>query len=235
MARLAAGYGNPDADQRLAADVAADVIEPPNGRMADYLTGRTNFFDRTVASAIDGGTTQVIVAGAGYDARALRYGKPGVQWFELDHPQTQTDKRARFDRLNIDTDSVRFVPADFRTDDVAQALKAAGCDPAVPTLVLLEGVAAYLDTPVLIALLRGLRSAVAAGSRLAISVSVTDPSAEFAARRQGFQQRVAALGEPAPNTLGADEAEAVLAGTGWCTVAGDAQLRRVGFLTALAE
>jgi O-methyltransferase involved in polyketide biosynthesis len=136
--------------------------------------------------------------------------------------------------LGIATSSLHFVAADFRADDVAQGLRAAGCDPAETTLVLCEGVAAYLDPPVLRGLLHSLRVAVAPGSQLAISVSVTDPSPGFAGRREAFQSRVAALGEPAAVVLEADEADHVLMATGWRCVVGDARLRRVGFLSAVA-
>jgi len=34
-----------------------------------------------------------VILGAGYDDRALRFRSPGVRFFELDHPDTQADKR----------------------------------------------------------------------------------------------------------------------------------------------
>ena len=92
-ARLLPGpapYGAPAADEALAADVAAGLVAPAN-RMHDYLAARTSFFDRTVVSAIDRGVRQVVVGAAGYDGRAFRYAKPGVRWFEVDHPATQRD------------------------------------------------------------------------------------------------------------------------------------------------
>jgi len=63
--------------------------------MHEYIRARTAFFDRVVVSAIDRGVAQVVIGGAGYDGRAFRYAKPGVRWFEVDHPATQADKRAR--------------------------------------------------------------------------------------------------------------------------------------------
>jgi hypothetical protein len=49
----------------------------------------------TRVSALEAGIDQVVVVGAGYDGRALRYSRPGVRWFEVDHPDTQADKRER--------------------------------------------------------------------------------------------------------------------------------------------
>ncbi|MGH8919138.1 MAG: class I SAM-dependent methyltransferase, partial [Actinomycetes bacterium] len=59
-----------------------------------------------------------------------------------------------------------FVPADFTHDDIGQLLVAAGVDPSLPSLMLCEGVAVYLDLPVLSSLLCGLRAVAAPYSRL---------------------------------------------------------------------
>src|SRR5690349_20148543 len=126
--------------------------------MSRYLGARTTFFDRVVGRALDGGMPQVVVAAAGYDGRALRYAKPGVRWYEIDHPDTQRDKRERLDRLGVDISHITFVPVDFTTDDIAGAMAKTTHDPKRPSLVLCEGVAVYLERAVLETLLRGLRS-----------------------------------------------------------------------------
>jgi hypothetical protein len=66
--RAAADYGDPAADEALAADVAAGQAAPAN-RMHDYLAARTAFFDRTVVAAIDRGVRQVVVGAAAVLAR----------------------------------------------------------------------------------------------------------------------------------------------------------------------
>src|SRR5690242_5938271 len=146
--RVAAGYGDPAADEALANDVG-DGLTVPAGRMHEYLRARTAFFDRLVTGIIDRGGRQIVTGAAGYDGRALRYAKPGVSWFEVDHPATQRDKLRRLERLGIAAPGVRFVEADFTRDPVADRLRAAGLDPAVATLFLLEGVAVYLEAAVL--------------------------------------------------------------------------------------
>jgi methyltransferase (TIGR00027 family) len=234
--RVAAEYGDPGADDALAADVAAGHQAPAN-RMHDYLAGRTAFFDRVVTGAIAGGLRQIVVGGAGYDARALRYAKPGVRWFEVDHPATQRDKLARIERLGIDASGVGFVAADFVTDPVAARLRAAGFDPAEPSLFLLEGVAVYLEPDVLERLLDQFREVAAPGSRLAISVSLSRPAGDAARAR--FQASVAAMGEPARSSFDADQAESLLARAGWhvsqqtaAQQAGHQRARSAGLLTA---
>ena len=232
--RVPAAYGDPAADEALARDVAAAARVAP-GPMRDYLRARTRFFDTEVTGALDRGCPQVVIGAAGYDGRALRYAKHGVRWFEVDHPATQLDKRSRLDRLGIDSGHIRFVPADFTTDPVADLLLSAGLAPGQPSLFLLEGVAVYLERPVLQALLRHLRRAAGDGSMLAISLSVTTGSAGQAARRAAFQEAVAAVGEPARSVLEAAGAGAFLEAAGW-RAGGPPELPgravRAGFLVA---
>ncbi|HUC15892.1 MAG TPA: class I SAM-dependent methyltransferase, partial [Acidimicrobiales bacterium] len=128
--RVPTRYGNAAADMALATDVAGwPQHGMPAGRMHDYLRARTTFFDRVVVSSLERGFSQVVVGAAGYDGRALRYAKPGVTWFEVDLPSTQQDKLARLRRLEIGTEHVRFVEADFASDPVAERLLAAGLRP----------------------------------------------------------------------------------------------------------
>jgi methyltransferase (TIGR00027 family) len=209
--RVPAPYGDPAADEALAADVTAGE-QPSPGRMRDYLAARTRFFDQVVVGAIGRGVNQIVVGAAGYDGRAFRYAKPGVLWFEVDHPYTQRDKRERLDRLGLAARQVRFVEADFTRDPIAGRLTEAGLDPVEPSLFLLEGVAVYLESAVLETVLSQFRQVAPAGSRLAISVSVPGANAE---RRARFQDTVAALGEPARSTLEAGQAAELLARTGW--------------------
>ena len=210
--RVPVTYGDPAADDALAAEVAAGR-EAPLNRIHDYLAARTSFFDRIVVAALGRGVQQIVVGAAGYDGRALRYAKPGVRWFEVDHPATQQDKLRRLARLGIATPQVRFVEADFTRDPLAERLLAAGLDQAAPSLFLLEGIAVYLEPAVLETVLDQLRQVAAPGSRLVISVSLSRDRDQ--ASRARFQTAVAAMGEPAKSAFDADEAEDLLARHGW--------------------
>ena len=159
-----------------------------------------------------------------------------MAWFELDHPATQSDKRGRLERLGLDSGHIVFVPADFTSDDVTEALAGAGLSPGRPSLVTCEGVAVYLEAPVLERLLAQLRAAVGPGSRLAISLSADGGGPERAARRAQFQAAVAALGEPARNQLTAAQADSLLGRTGWSIQAGGGseRARGAGLVVAVA-
>ena len=229
--REPAAYGDAEADERLARDVAGSITVDPNGMMVPYLQARTRFFDRVVVRALDAGVTQVVIAAAGYDGRALRYATPAVRWYEVDHPDTQRDKRERLGRLGLGTDHIAFVPADFVVDDVASALRDAGHDESRTTLFLCEGVAVYLELEVLEQLLRALRERANERGRLAISLSVDTGSAAVAQRRARFGAAVAAIGEPARTVLTVDGASSLFERTGWSQANGSERAERAGLVT----
>jgi methyltransferase (TIGR00027 family) len=228
--RVAADYGDPAADQSLTVDVA-DEREPTPGLMHEYLRARTAFFDRAVVRALERGVRQVVIGGAGYDGRALRYAKPGVRWFEVDHPATQSDKVERVARLNVAAGHIRFIPADFTAHPIAEPLLAAGLDPASPTLFLLEGVAVYLERPVVERILAAFRQVAADGSELAMSVSTDTATPQQRAR---FRERVAKLGEPARSQFTHEQARDLLAAAGWELPAAPGRQLSAGLLLARA-
>jgi len=227
--RLATPYGEPSADDRLASDVAGGTLADGNEWMARYLRGRTAFFDRVVVDAIGRDVSQIVVIGAGYDGRALRYGAPGVRWWEIDHPDTQADKRRRLGRLGIDDTAVAFVSFDLRDGGLAAALIGSGFTPDAPALFVCEGVAVYLDAAVLAAVLHELRALATPDTRLAISTSATRPDPE---RRAQLHAAVAAVGEPARSTWTAEATAALLAGAGWRAVEVSEAAQRAGFVMA---
>jgi methyltransferase (TIGR00027 family) len=229
FARIEAAYGDPTADDALTSDVAGGLV-PAASRMHEYLRARTAFFDRMVVSALDRGISQVVIGGAGYDGRAFRYAKPGVRWFEVDHPATQADKRERIARLGLGTAQIAFIAADFAADPVAAPLRAAGLDQELPALFLFEGVAVYLERQVIERVLAEFRAVTAPGAALAISVSSGAPSSTRAA----FQRRVASLGEPARTVLNPAEASALLATAGWEVTQPSDRQRSAGLLLARA-
>ena len=223
MTRPATSAGDPEAERRLAADVAGD--RRMDGPMAAHLAARTAFVDAVVLGALEAGVGQVVLVGAGYDGRALRFAADGVRFFEVDHPATQADKRARLERLGIDDAAVGYVALDFSTtarpggpagDVLVEQLVVAGLERAAATVFVLEGVAPYVEPAVLAALLGSLRAATtSARSRLVATFAraTTDPLE--AERRRAFARAVAALDEPILSAFTPEELDAVVAGAGW--------------------
>jgi methyltransferase (TIGR00027 family) len=177
--------GDADAQRKLCAG-----MRPANAEWVRLqLTARTRFFDTAVQTAIAAGTRQVVICGAGYDDRALRFRTPGVRFFELDHPVTQADKARRLRAASLDAEGLTLAPADFRTDDVPAVLAAAGHQAAKPTLFLTEGLLVYLDRAAIVTLLTALSTSASEGSALAASLAVHAPGAESAQVRAAANAR----------------------------------------------
>ena len=212
--RVPAPYGRPDDDQLLQVDVGGDDA-PADDRFDFYLQSRTTFVDQAAVDAIADGITQLVLVGAGYDGRSLRYAAPGVRWFELDHPDTQTDKRARLDRLGIDSSAIGFAAADFAVDDVGAALASAGHEPGLRTAFFSEGLSGYLTAEVLDRLHRTLASSSPAGSRLAVTLRLEPDTEAAVERHERLRDAVVALGEQLATFIPRADVTPRLAATGW--------------------
>jgi len=113
---------------------------------------RTRFIDERAEAAVAAGVEQIVLLGAGFDARPYRLpGWDRISVFEVDHPDTQARKRRL---LGTVPSRVRFVPVDFDRDGVEAALELAGYDRARPTLFIWEGVTNYLTESAVDATLR---------------------------------------------------------------------------------
>lgn len=183
--------------------------------MRPYLASRTVFFDDCVLAAQKESIPQIVLVGAGYDGRALRFHSPHTEFFELDHPATQADKLARLSSLEINIDDIRYGALDFATDDAGLILAALGHQAELLTLYVCEGVAVYLAEPVLRNLLRALRERAAFGSVLTVSFAVTTDDPELEARRVVSERRLARLGEEPVTRPTEEEVYRLLQDEGW--------------------
>jgi methyltransferase (TIGR00027 family) len=167
---------SPEGDPGAQARLCEGMRPTPHARLRPMLTARTRFFDHSVLRALAGNVRQIVICGAGYDDRALRFRTRGVRFFELDQGPTQADKARRLHTMGTDLSGLTLATADFRRDDVAAVLAGSGHDARQPTLFLCEGLLIYLDQPTLTRLLAGLASCAAPGSTLAASLAVHDES-----------------------------------------------------------
>ena len=223
--------GDPAAEARLVASLTGDgTQDPPSERMRRHLQARTRFFDRVVVNAIGRGARQVVILGAGYDARALRYAAPGVRFFEVDHPDTQADKRDRLDALGLDRSAIAFVAVDLAAAWLDAALREAGFDADAPAAILCEGLLAYLSPPSIQAMFDALRALAAPGTRLALSVAA--PGRRDTAWHARLREELAARGEPAGNDLDVDDVRDELPYHRWRPVDLPERAAKAGFLVA---
>jgi hypothetical protein len=160
-----------------------------------------------------------------------RFASPEVRWFEVDHPATQADKRARLSAVGAPAGQTAFVAVDLVHDDVVPALRAAGHDPTRPSLFVVEGLLGYLPRTVTSDLLGSLRELAGRGSRMAVAFPTVshDAPAQERLRRRFRGLLVAALGEPWLTRFGPHEPEQLLAQAGWAVaVNGEQPVRYQG-------
>jgi methyltransferase (TIGR00027 family) len=171
--------------------------------LARMMAVRTITIDDAVREAA---VPQLVTLGAGLDGRAWRMHELATSTvFEVDHPDTQREKRARVAALSQAAREVRFVPIDFTRDSLDAALAAAGHDPVLPTTWIWEGVVMYLDRPAIQATLAVIDQRSAPGSRLVVAYH----SPSWVLRVVGMIVR--RVGEPLRSQFSADEMCALLA------------------------
>ena len=178
-----------------------------------YIAARTRFYDTLIDSCLDAGTNQVVLLAAGYDSRAWRLARPGVRFFDVDHPDTQTRKRG----LAPTTDGPTYVAADLGSVPLDQPLLAAGFQSKHPSVFCCEGLTMYLPEAAIRTLLGAVAGLAAAGSRLGVdfasAVSTSTPTQR--AVQAASRAIVRSSGERIQFALAPTAAPAFLADTGW--------------------
>jgi methyltransferase (TIGR00027 family) len=128
------------------ARVAHRVIGAATRGLSYGIPLRTAAIDDAVDHAVKQGTRQLVLLGAGLDARAWRMpGLGEVTVFELDHPDTQGFKREGTRELRPLAREVRFCSIDFERQTIPDALGEHDFAPAAPSVWVWEGVTMYLN------------------------------------------------------------------------------------------
>jgi O-methyltransferase involved in polyketide biosynthesis len=182
----AAGWRPPDADA-IPADRRGRL-----GAMAAWVSARTRFLDDLLLDAtgpsqsarrsagrrpggpacVPGAIRQVVVLGAGLDARAFRLRWPaGVRLFEVDTPEMLSFKQRVLDEQGATPRCERIAVAVDLRDDWPAGLRTAGFDPGAPVAWVIEGLLVYLAKDSVDRLMRDVASLSGPGSRMAITAS----------------------------------------------------------------
>jgi methyltransferase (TIGR00027 family) len=216
--------GDTEAERRLYQGMNRFFVLP--GLNPTGMAERTRFIDAEVARAIGRGIAQVVIVGAGYDGRALRFGGGAVRWIEVDFPATQADKQARLAALGVTPGRVTYVGLDLMTDDLGAALGAVGHSVWEPSLFICEGLLAYLPLEVCATLCDSLRDRAAPGSVLTLNVRVVPPAGTRKLGVGGLAEVILrVMGEERQVVFHPGDIEKLLVVTGWSVVRRDASAR----------
>ncbi|MGW1975649.1 class I SAM-dependent methyltransferase [Streptomyces sp. NPDC001889] len=201
--------------------VADGEANPLWGRFARYFGLRTRVLDDFLLRSVrSGDARQVVLLGAGLDARAYRLDWPsGCVVFEVDREGVLAFKHRVLDGVSAVPRAARVpIPVDLRAD-WAGALTGAGFDPAAPSVWLAEGLLFYLPPATESSLIGTVDRLSTEGSALAFEVKLEpdllayrdSPLYTATAEQIGIDLLGLFDREPRPDSTGD------LAGRGWST------------------
>jgi methyltransferase (TIGR00027 family) len=107
---------------------------------------RTRYLDDAVMAGVSAGIRNIVIVGAGLDTRPYRLGLgAAVRVFELDLPTMINAKKQRVTQvLGKLPAHVTYIPIDFDSEDLGEALAREGLDQQTRVIVILEGVTQYI-------------------------------------------------------------------------------------------
>ena len=114
----------------------------------EYIIARTRFFDDLFHQALKDNVPQIVLLGAGYDTRAIRFqgSIQDTKIFELDAPATQENKKKILTKAEIPLPpQVVLVPINFNKENMLDVLSRAGYDRSAKSFFTWEGVTYYLS------------------------------------------------------------------------------------------
>jgi len=113
----------------------------------EFLAARERYIDDYLEARLSEGMEQLVILGAGYDARAYRFEalKHEVKVFEVDHPATQAVKLKKLAAIfGARPAHVTYVAIDFNLQTLSERLLESGYDERCKTLFIWQGVTQYL-------------------------------------------------------------------------------------------
>lgn len=180
---------------------APAVLTLPLWPLAAYMQVRTRTIDDVLRTFVAGGGRQLLILGAGYDCRAVRFAAELADGrvFEVDHPATAGRKQEVLARLGLPSAPVTRLAWDFEQRPVTElpaALAAEGHDPASPTMVIWEGVTMYLTETAIDATVRAVAGLSAPGSPFVVNYVERSSVERPTPVRRVIALAVARVGEP---------------------------------------
>lgn len=181
---------------------------------------RSRYAEDELGMAVQNGISQYVLLGAGLDSFAYR--RPDLMRvlhvYEVDHPASQSWKRARLAELGIEhPPKLHYVPSNFEHATLTSDLAAGGVNRNARAFFSWLGVTQYLTRDAVLGTLREIASATAPGSELVVQFikSAATLSREEADLVAALAARAASLGEPWLSFFDPEDLETALRQTGF--------------------
>lgn len=124
-----------------------NTVITPTG-IYEYTIARTVYIDAVFKEILTEGCDQILIFGAGFDTRALRFQTEArsTKIFELDVPITQNAKLVQYSKCELTIpENVDFLSIDFDKESLSEKLDESGFRRDKKSLFLLEGLLMYLQ------------------------------------------------------------------------------------------
>jgi len=165
-----------------------------------WVIARTKYIDDWFLGAAQDGFTQVLILGAGFDSRSIRFKEDldNMRIFELDAGTTQIIKTSQFKKRQVNfPENVTLIPINFELESILPKLEKAGFRRDARTLLLMEGVLQYINPVSVRQIMAALKKVTAPGSRLICDFA---QASFFSQDKSGFgksglKKRLARFGE----------------------------------------
>ena len=168
---------------------------------AAFIACRHRFIDDHLVAALEAGAQQVVILGAGYDARAYRFHEQlaGRPVFEVDLAATSRRKAGIIarNRQHFPEANVHRVEIDFETQTLSETLAVAGFEVGASTFVAWEGVIMYLTRAAIKGTIGELHDLCGPDSMLAMDCwYLVDEPGPLGTARRAAPGAIALVGEP---------------------------------------
>jgi len=172
-----------------------------HSRLRAIVVARSKFVEDELSDAVERGTRQYVILGAGLDTFAYRnpYSAGELNIFEVDYPATQVWKRRRLNTARIPLPgNVTFVPIDFENQSLAGRLRDAGFREDVPSFFSLLGVTMYLTRETIMETMTYIASSVPSSSHIVFDYTIPPSSQPWLSRLVFYllARKIATIGEP---------------------------------------
>lgn len=174
------------------------------GALQGFVAARHRWIDDALGRFLDAGGEQVVILGAGYDSRALRFAErlAGRPIIEVDFPATQKKKQALLAARVPEVKSVAtYLPIDFEHHTLEEGLLEGAehhqFEPDKRTFFVWEGVAMYLHPDTVDQTLGAVHRLSGPGSELACDLWSAPAGTTIEARMRRIGARMlGTVGEP---------------------------------------
>ena len=181
---------------------------------------RARYAEQALERAVEQGTQQYVIIGAGMDSFAFR--RPDllekIHAFEIDHPVTQEKKLERIRRAGLTVpENHHFVAADLSEVSIVEALAGTSFDMSKPTFLSLLGVVYYLTPETLVGTARSISQGLPPGTLLVFDYLLDEGSCPPSGLplRERLLKFVEGRGEPMRSSYSLAEMNAQMSGEGF--------------------